>query len=254
MSIEDLAAAAQTSTATVSRCCKALGYDGYRDFQLDLARALAQPENVTLDDFVEGAPPETILQRVFECNRLSLLETEKTLDHEALLAVARAIRKARKLVFLGIGGSGLIAREGAQRFLSLGLDAVAITDPYEQVFVTEAVNGRDSVFGISHTGQSTHVVEAVAAARERGARTVALTNYPRSPLAQVCEFRLITAFRERRINAAISSSRIAQICVLDSLYFVVGSRIRESARYLAQEAEKRSQRTLRQRPRRSKSK
>jgi DNA-binding MurR/RpiR family transcriptional regulator len=250
MSIEQLGSAAGTSTATVSRFCKSLGYGSYRDFQLDLAAALAQPENVTLDDFVAGAPPETILRRVFECNRLSLAETEKILDYGAVLAVAERIRGARKVVFLGIGGSGLVAREGAQRFMSLGLDAVALTDPYEQVFVTSGVNRRDVVFGVSHTGETNHVLEALEAAHKRNACTVALTNYPGSHLAQACDFALITAFREHRINAAVSSSRIAQICVLDGLYFLVASRIRESALELAEEAEKRVRQVLRRRARR----
>jgi DNA-binding MurR/RpiR family transcriptional regulator len=247
MPIEGLADAADTSTATVSRFAKNLGYASYRDFQIDLAAALAHPENVTLEDFAPGASPGTILQRVFECNRLSLVETFKVLDHEALVKAAGRIRRARKLVFLGIGGSGLVAQEGAQRFMSLGFDAVAVTDPYEQVFVTSGVGSRDVVFGVSHTGRTGHVVEAAAAARARNAYTVALTNYPQSPLAQACEVALITAFREHRINAAVSSSRIAQICVVDSLYFVVGSRIRESAIGLAEEAEKRVKRMLRHR-------
>jgi len=101
------------------------------------------------------------------------------------------------------------------------------------------------VVGISHTGQTNHVVDAVRAARRRGAPTVAITNYPQSPLAAASNFRLITAFHEHRINAAVSSSIAAQLCVINSLYFILGSWGGQAARKLADEAEGRSQKLLR---------
>lgn len=245
MSITEIAEACDTSPPTVSRFCKSLGYAGYRSFQLDLAASLVQEAETSLDDFDESASPEIIIRKVFECNRVSLGETEKVLDHEVMIEVAAALRDADRLIFLGIGGSGLVAQEGAERFLSLGKHALAVTDPYDQVFVTAAMGPADVVVCVSHTGQTKHVIEAAAQARKRGAKTVALTNYPQSPLAQTCEFTLVTAFREHRINAAISSSRIAQICVIDALYFVVGKFERKEATKIAAEAEARVQRMLR---------
>lgn len=248
MSIGALADACGTSTATVSRFCTGLGYAGYREFQLDLATALAQTGPVTLDSLVAGAAPRAIIQRVFECSRQSLSETEKMLDGDVLIRVARLLQRAKRIFFLGIGGSGLMAREAAERFMSLGLTAIAITDPYEQIFATANLGRSDVMIGISHTGQTAHVTEAIRTARRRGARTVALTNYPQSPLSAASEFRLITAFREHHINAAVSSSRIAQMCVIDSLYFIVGGWGRRGARRLADEAEDRVQKMLRRRP------
>lgn len=245
MSITEIAEACETSAATVSRFCKAVGYEGFREFQLDLAAALVRSERVSLDDFDETASPGTLLRRVFECNRVSLTDTERVLEPGTVLEVARAVRRAGRVVFIGIGGSGLVARDGAQRFLSLGRRATAVTDPYEQVFVSASVEEGEVVVCISHTGQTEQVVEAAAQARERGATTVALTNYPQSPLAQTCEHALITAFREHRINAAVSSSRIAQLCVIDALYFIVGSWEKEEATKLADEAEERVSRMLR---------
>jgi len=253
MSIGELASACGTSAPTISRFAATLGYGGYKQFRLDLAAAVAQAEGVTLDEFAEGVAPEAIVRQVFQCNRQSLVETEKVLDQKALIRVARLIRKARKILFLGIGESGRVARTGAQRFTSLGLTAIAVTDPYDQIFASADV-GRDSVvIGISHTGQTAHIIEAVQAARRRGARTVALTNYPQSPLAGACEFRLLTAFREHRISAAVSSSRIAQTCIIDSLYFIVASWAGQGAKRLADEAEERVRRMVRTAPKRERS-
>lgn len=245
LSIGALAKACGTSAATVHRFCRDLGYSGYKEFQLDLATAMAHTDAITLGSFAEGASPKTIIRSVFEYNRQSLGDTERMVDGRALTRVARLIQQSRRVLFLGTGSSALVARLAALRLLSLGLTALAVDDPYTQIFATENVGPEDVVVGISHTGLAIYIIEAIRAARRRGARTVALTNYPRSPLAAASAYRLITAFREHRINAAISSSIIAQICVIDSLYFILGSWGGSAARKLANEAEQRTRRLLR---------
>jgi RpiR family transcriptional regulator, repressor of rpiB and als operon len=97
---------------------------------------------------------------------------------------ARLMQCSRRVLFLGIGASGMVARRAAQRLLSLGLSAIAIEDPYTQIFATENVGSQDVVVRISHTGQTAAITEAIRRARRRGARTVALTNYLQSPLAK----------------------------------------------------------------------
>lgn len=245
VSLRSLAAACDTSPATVTRFCRDLGYEGFKAFQLDLAIALAQAEPLSLEELGRGASPEQIMRQVFECNRQSLDETERLLDPKALAKVARLIRRARRVVFLGIGGSSQVARHAAERFMSLGLAVTAVTDPYEQIFVSASLGCNDLLVGISHTGQTAQVIEALGAARRKGVHTVALTNYPQSSLARAAEHKLVTAFPEHRINVAVSSSRIAQMCVIDSLYFVVGSAVGPSADKLAVEVEARAQSVLR---------
>jgi DNA-binding MurR/RpiR family transcriptional regulator len=122
---------------------------------------------------------------------------------------------------------------------------VAVVDPFSQIFATENAGPGDVVVGISHTGQTASIIEAIQAARRKGARTVALTNYPQAPLASASEFQLITAFHEHRINAAVSSSITAQLCVLASLCFILGSWSGSKAKRLANEAEQRTRTTLR---------
>ena len=245
LSIEALGQICGSSAATVYRFCRTLGYEGYREFQLDLAASMASTNGVTLEEFVEGASPKSILHGVFEYNRQGLSDTEKMLSEVDLTQVARLIYRSRKVILLGLGSSALVARRGEEVLMSLGLTAIAITDPYTQIFATENVGPKDVAIGISHTGHTRQIVEAIQAARRRGARTVAITNYPRSALAEASDFRLLTAFREHRINAAVSSSIIPQLCIIASIHFILGSWAGGKAKKLATEAEQRAQKILR---------
>jgi DNA-binding MurR/RpiR family transcriptional regulator len=245
MSIGAVARACGASPATVYRFCRDLGYTGYKEFQLDLAAAVAQTDGVPLAEFAEGASPGAIIRQVFEYNRQSLADTERMVDDRVMVRIAKLIQHSRKVLFLGIGASGLVARLAAQRLMSLGIAAVAVEDPYAQIFATLNVGPRDVVVGISHTGETAAILEAIRRARQKHARTVILTNYPNSPLAREGTLQLTTAFPEHRINAATSSSIVAQLAVVTSLYFILGSWGGRKARKLANEAEERTRKLLR---------
>jgi DNA-binding MurR/RpiR family transcriptional regulator len=245
LSIEALAAVSGASTATISRFCKHLGYGGYREFQLDLTTAVAQPGIVEPDELAPGTDPATLVAQVFEASRQSLTETERLVRHEVLTAVAQMMRKAARAIFVGLGDSAMTARHAAERCLSLGFNAVAFEDPYLQIFATANVGAKDVVVGISHTGLTASVIEAVVKARRRGAHTVAITNYPGSPLAKAAELVLTTAAREHRIRAGVSSSAIPQFCIIDAIYFLLRNWAGKGAKDQASETEKRVQTVLR---------
>jgi DNA-binding MurR/RpiR family transcriptional regulator len=84
------------------------------------------------------------------------------------------------------------------------------------MLTSAAVLGMDDVaVGISHTGSTGDTIDALATARRRGATTVALTNFPRSPIAEVADYVLTTAARETTFRSGATASRLAQLTVID---------------------------------------
>lgn len=246
LTIYEMAERVNTSVATISRFCNKIGYENYRSFQIDLMASLASNADSVSDDFHPADDPSTVIKRVFEINRQGLADTEKMIGEKSLIDVAILIVKAKRVFFIGVGGSGLIGRIGAMRFESQGITASAISDPYEGLFALSTATEKDVVIGVSHTGRSSVVTKLMKYVQERGARTVALTNYSDSPLSKMCEFTLLTSFRERRINAAVSSSRIAQMCVLDALHFLVAYHRSAKASKLAEQIETAAEELLRE--------
>jgi N-acetylmuramic acid 6-phosphate etherase len=132
----------------------------------------------------------------------------------AIDLVAAALRHGGRLIYVGAGTSGRIA----------ALDAVECpptfnTDPRSVQFIIAGGNkalgaaseiseddakaGRnemalrkptkqDVVLGIASSGRTPFTVAAVAAARRRGARTIALTCNPNSPLERAAHFAIVT--------------------------------------------------------------
>jgi DNA-binding MurR/RpiR family transcriptional regulator len=77
---------------------------------------------------------------------------------------------------------------------------------------------------ISHTGTTTDTVDALRAARESGATTIAITNFVPSPLTGCADLVLATAARETTFRSGATASRIAQLAVIDCLFVGVAQR------------------------------
>ena len=220
LTITELAEKIGTSASTVSRFCTYLGYESYRAFQLDLTASLAGERSAISDHFQPSDKPDTIVERVFEMNRQSLADTARLLNNKDIVSVSKLIACASRIFLLGIGSSALAAKSGALRLAGLGLAVIPATDPYEALISLSSVGKNDVVIGISHTGKTAMIIKLLEVSGNCGATTVGITNYADSPLANISKYTFLTSFRERRVNAAVSSSLIAQMCLLDAIFFL----------------------------------
>jgi glucosamine--fructose-6-phosphate aminotransferase (isomerizing) len=105
-----------------------------------------------------------------------------------IAAIASAVRDARYVVIAARGTSDNAARYaqytfGAHNGLTTALAAPSL---YSRYGASPRVDGA-VVIGISQSGQSPDIVQVLAAARQQGAPTIAITNDPTSPLAQTAE-------------------------------------------------------------------
>ena len=78
--------------------------------------------------------------------------------------------------------------------------------------------------GLSHTGTTVDTIDALREARRNAATTVAVTNFPWSPITEAADFVLLTAARETAFRSGAMTSRIAQLTVVDCLFVVLAQR------------------------------
>lgn len=90
------------------------------------------------------------------------------------------------LVVLAARGTSDHAALYAQYLIGIraGLPALLATPSTVTLYAARPAYARAIVIGVSQSGRSPDIVEVIAASREAGASTVALTNDPHSPLAE----------------------------------------------------------------------
>ena len=230
LSVRDLARSAGVSVATASRFARQIGYRGFKDFKVCLGKDVLSAVETVSEAVSSRDSDEDVAEKVFGGNIRSLEETLNILDRGDLVRAAKAVAKADRAVFFGIGASGYVAQDAALRLSHLDIQAEAYGDSYQMVNQALRLRTSHVAFGISHSGRSAITVEAMELARSSGAMTIGLSNYLKSPLHRASDLFFCTSFPESRVKVAALSSRIAQMCLIDALYLLVARHRAVSAR------------------------
>jgi DNA-binding MurR/RpiR family transcriptional regulator len=230
LTITELADRAQTSETTVIRFCRALGFTGYPELRLTLATEAGRAEGGAGARRVVGSDisPEDDLAQVVEkiayADATAVEDTAAQLDVEVLRQVVDAIVAARRVDIYGVAASAFVGADFQQKLHRIGRVAFAWSDTHVALTSAALLRPGDVAIGISHTGTTTDTIDSVAEARRHGATTVALTNFPRSPIALAAEHVLTTAARETTFRSGATASRLAQLTVVDCLFVGVAQR------------------------------
>ncbi|UNZ18683.1 MurR/RpiR family transcriptional regulator [Streptomyces sp. 891-h] len=234
LTVTGLAERTGTSEATVVRTSRLLGYPGYRDLRLALAGLAAQQESgaapaVTADIVVDDPIADVVAKLALD-EQQTLADTAAGLDVAQVEAAVAAMATARRIDVYGVGASGLVSQDLAQKLLRIGMVAHSHADPH--LAVTNAVQLRagDVAVAITHSGRTVDVIEPLRVAFDQGATTIAITGRPDGEVAQYADHVLTTSTaRESELRPAAMSSRTSQLLVVDCLFIGVAQRTYETA-------------------------
>jgi DNA-binding MurR/RpiR family transcriptional regulator len=233
-SITEVAEAAGTSETTVTRFCKAIGVGGYPELRIalaaDTARTAARIDRDLGSDIAPTDDLSQVVGKVAFADARACEETAEQLEIPTLSAVVDAVASAGRVDVYGVGASAFVAADLQQKLHRIGRVSFAWSDTHIMLTSAAVLSDGDVAVGISHTGATADTVEALRVAREHGATTVALTNFPRSPISEVADHVLTTAARETTFRSGAMASRIAQLTVIDCLFIGVAQKHLDSAR------------------------
>jgi DNA-binding MurR/RpiR family transcriptional regulator len=230
-SITEIAEKTECSEASVIRLCRKLGYKGFQDLKIHIAKDFIAPmEKIHEGIFSEDRAP-AIVAKSFQGVIDALKATEKLIDEEEFIRAAEAILRAKHIYVFGLGSSSPVALDIAHKFLRCGLCSHAYTDNHFQIIVSCSLSSEDVVIGVSHSGNSKDIVEALRFAKTNGATTICLTNYGRSPITKedVSDITLFTSSVETKYRVHGLASRIAQLAIADALFVYVSMKRGEEA-------------------------
>lgn len=218
LSISELAEECKVSEATVVRFSRKLGYRGYQELKIAIAQETVNDYTLVNEKLSENDSFEDIINKVFFDIENTLDNTKKILDYEKMTKAAEAISNAKNVAIFGLGNSASIAYDYQHKFMRLGIKAVAYNDNHMQAIAASHLTNKDVAIGISHSGSSIDVVDALKISKERGAKTICITNYGKSPILNNSDITLFTVSNETKYRIFGMASRIAQLAILDSIY------------------------------------
>ncbi len=216
MRIVDLAKNAKVSEPTVIRFCRALGFNGFQAFKLDLAQHIGTSGSFSQFQVNTKDSIADVNKKVFDTTIGSLISIRDEIDATALEKAITALSSADRVEFYGFGASGSVAIDAQHKFFRLQVSAAAYTDPHIQHMSAISLKPTDVVVAISQSGRTKALIQSVKLAKEAGAKVIGLVPET-TALAELCDYPIHINMEENHLEFAPVSSRIAHLVVIDVL-------------------------------------
>jgi DNA-binding MurR/RpiR family transcriptional regulator len=236
LTANELGKRSSTSGAAVIRLCKSLNLKGFQDLKLRIAGDLQKTNIQGYRDIEPNESPLSIIEKMTNNSIQTVKETAELINTEELERAVEALRNAGTIHLFGVGASSIIAQDAQQKFLRIDKHATAFQDLHMAATLIANAKENDVVVGISFSGMTFEVAKILELANRKGVRTISLTKYGSSIVTEQADIKLYTsATREPTFRSGATSSRIAQLHVIDILFMCVAAQeYNETVKHLDQ--------------------
>lgn len=226
MTVGELAQACGVSDASVSRFCKKIDMKGFHHLKITLAKEISEKgkegeeevsNHISVNDIDQS------LKNILANKVTEITQTVSMIDTNQLHEILNLLNNAKTVQFFAVGNTIPVAIDGAFKLNQIGIPAVSGTIWETQIGYTYNMTADDVVIAISNSGESTSVLRALEAARSAGATTVSITNSEKSSAAQLSDYHITTATREKLFLDGYCFSRVSATTVIEILYLFLTS-------------------------------
>lgn len=221
MSISELAEASSVAEATVSRFSRRLGYKGFNAFKLALANSAARMRtdaNPLSGEVLDDDSLTDVCRKLYAADVSAMTQTLELIKPDDIKAAADLLERAGKVLCMGQGGSMIIASEAAHLFSTASGKFFAVGDSHMQVIAATTMSADDVILFFSYSGATKDMIETLQLARARGAKSILITRFPKSPGAALADVVLQCGANESPLQLGSVAARIAQMYLMDVLF------------------------------------
>lgn len=225
MTVGELAQACGVSDASVSRFCKKINMKGFHHLKITLAKEISEKgiEEEEVSNHISVNDIEQSLKNILANKVTEITQTVSMMDAKQLSEILNKLNMARTVQFFAVGNTIPVAIDGAFKLNQIGIPAVSGTIWETQIGYTYNMTAEDVVIAISNSGESTAVLRALEAAKSAGATTLSITNSEKSSAAQLSDYHITTATREKLFLDGYCFSRVYATTVIEILYLFLTS-------------------------------
>ena len=225
MTVGELAQACGVSDASVSRFCKKINMKGFHHLKITLAKEISEKgiEEEEVSNHISVNDIEQSLKNILANKVTEITQTVSMMDAKQLSEILNKLNMARTVQFFAVGNTIPVAIDGALKLNQIGIPPVSGTIWETQIGYTYNMTAEDVVIAISNSGESTAVLRALEAAKSAGATTLSITNSEKSSAAQLSDYHITTATREKLFLDGYCFSRVSATTVIEILYLFLTS-------------------------------
>ena len=207
-SARNIAQKLYTSEASLSRFAQKCGFSGYREFIF-----------LYTDAFTEGTHHSTDCTRHILNTYQELLNKSYTLANEDQMnRIVRILTEKSQVYVYGFGSSGHAALDIELRLMRIGVNIKAISDSHIMKMNAVLLNKNCAVIGITVSGHTGEILQALRTAKQLGAATILMTARSNKAYEEYCDEVLLVAVKENLENGKAISPQFPILVMFDILY------------------------------------
>lgn len=222
LSITLLAEACEVAEATISRFCKTLGYQGYNEFKLALAKdgaaKIGDDDANVYDKILPTDSVGAMSKKLYATDVAAISQTLDLIDESAYTCAAQMLYRAHSVYCLGQGGSGILAKEAWARFLTVAPWFHCIEDSHLQTLAAAMCGADDAILFFSYSGATKDMMDILVPAHEHGAKIILITHFIKSPATAYADVILLCGSREGPLQSGGVAAKMGQLFIIDVLF------------------------------------
>ncbi|KGE18066.1 MurR/RpiR family transcriptional regulator [Paenibacillus wynnii] len=224
LSIHTLAEKAGTSAAAITRLCRSLGLSGFPDLKVRLSVENAMEQKPGYYDIERQETMQNVIQKTVSNSLQAIQDIILHLQPDTIDQVVRDFSEASVIYMYGVGASAIVAADAAQKWLRLGKPAFALQDEHLIATALASAPPNALFMGVSYSGNTKEVVQLFRVAKNYGVRTIGLSRFGNHKMSELADVMLYTPLApEATLRSGATSSRLAQLVVIDILFFAYAS-------------------------------
>lgn len=228
LTVQEVAQRSGGSPAAVVRLWKSLGFKGFADFKLRVASDIQNRRGEGYVELRKDGSFNAILHSVRDSHVTSVEDTFRLLREADVQAIVTALSKAGKTLVFGVGASGLVALDLAQKLLRIGVTVYYPADFHTAAIIAAQLGPNDVMVAVSHSGRTADTVEVAQIAVANQSFLVGITKFGDTPLRRIASACLDISAVEPDVRLAATASRIAALAAIDALFIYLANQRIES--------------------------
>jgi DNA-binding MurR/RpiR family transcriptional regulator len=206
---------------TIIRFAQQLGFSGYTDFKL----AIARQTNSVWSDFQDSTTGNSVLQTLARRHCDTLQKTFRQLEEKTLNQIGDLWENNAQCLIFGAGSSHLAAVDLNTKLLRLGIRSNCFADSEMSKTFLGYIKDNGILILFSNSGETGTVLELARLAKQEHITVAALTSFADSTLAALADILLLMPCSdEPGIRFGVMSARLAQFAAVDALTMLYSMR------------------------------
>ena len=221
-----------TTQAAWTRFAQAIGYNGLKDlknaYYAEANTSLAQADKggpkIAFKDVNEYTSLQSIADNICATSVQAVQTTYRLFDAGTFSDVVTQIVAAKQIQIFGVGTASIAAYDLYCKLLRIHYNVVFNQDHHMNLMTLSQIGPGDVAVFFSDNAKNKEIMQLFNIAKDKGACTVAITKLGNNALTTGCDLVIFATSPEIDKKSGITSSRFAQLFLVDTLYTAIANR------------------------------